>query len=76
MSKMDNEQILNQEAYELGKKISGSDRVLLQKKLQLTEAAVNLVLSGKRRAVRGKSKEVVEMARKIAKINEVKADLF
>ena len=73
---MDNEQILNQEAYELGKKISGFDRVLLQKKLNLTEAAVNAVLSGKRRAIRGKSKEVVEMARRIARINEAKADLF
>ena len=76
MLKMDKEQIINQEAYELGKQISGSDRVLLQTKLGVVESAVNVVLSGKRRAVRGKSLQIVEMARKIAKINDVKAELF
>ena len=73
---MDKEQIINQEAYELGKQISGSDRVLLQTKLGVVESAVNVVLSGKRRAVRGKSLQIVEMARKIAKINDVKSELF
>jgi hypothetical protein len=73
---MDSEQILNQEAYELGKKITGSDRVLIQEKLSVTESTVNVVLSGKRRAIRGKAKEVIEMAKKIATINDVKANLF
>ncbi|WP_321321523.1 hypothetical protein [Labilibaculum sp.] len=73
---MDSEQIINQEAYELGKQITGSDRVLIQTNLGITESTVNVVLSGKRRAIRGKAKEVIEMAKKIAKINDAKADLF
>jgi hypothetical protein len=73
---MDDDQIINQEAYELGKKISGLDRVLIQTKLGVKESTVNVVLSGKRRAIRGKAKDVIEMAKKIAKINDVKAELF
>jgi len=73
---MDKEQIINQEAYELGKQISGSDRVLIQSKLDVKESTVNVVLSGKRRAIRGKALEVIEMAKKIAEINNVKAKLF
>ncbi len=69
---MSNEQIINHEAYELGKSITGADRVLIQNKLGITESAVNIVLSGKRRAVRGNSLKVIELARKIAKINEAK----
>lgn len=72
---MSNEQIINQEAFELGKLITGADRVLIQKKLDIKESSVNVVLTGKRKATRGKSLEVVVMAKKIAKINEAKADI-
>ncbi len=70
------EQIINKEAFELGKIVTGADRVLIQDKLNLTESAVNIVLSGKRKALRGKSLEVIEMARKIAEINKAKAELI
>ena len=72
---MSNEQIINKEAFELGKLITGADRVLIQNKLGVTESTVNVVLTGKRKATRGKSLEVIEMAKKIAKINEAKADI-
>jgi len=73
---MNTEQIINQEAYELGLKVKGSDRKLIQNKLSITESGVNAVLTGKRKAVRGKSLAVVELARKIADINENKAELI
>ena len=69
-------QIINQEAFELGKIITGADRTLIQDKLNLSESAVNIVLSGKRKALRGKSLEVIEMAKKIAQINRAKAELL
>ncbi len=73
---MDSGQIINQEAYELGKLITGADRVLIQRKLEVSESTVNVVLTGKRKATRGKSLEIVEIARKIAEINKAKAQLI
>lgn len=73
---MNAEQIINQEAYELGKLVECSDRVLIQSKLQVSPSTVNYVLSGKRKATRGKSLEIIEMARKIAAINKTKQDLL
>ncbi|MCT4590546.1 MAG: hypothetical protein N4A71_22150 [Carboxylicivirga sp.] len=73
---MDSEQILNQEAYELGKLVKGTDRVLIQNKLHVTESTVNVVLTGKRKATRGKSLQIVKMAKKIAEINQAKKDLI
>ncbi|MCT4646439.1 MAG: hypothetical protein N4A74_15730 [Carboxylicivirga sp.] len=73
---MNSEQILNQEAYELGKLVKGTDRVLIQNKLHVTESTVNVVLTGKRKATRGKSLQIVKMAKRIAEINQVKKDLI
>lgn len=73
---MKSEQILNQEAYKLGKLVSGTDRVLIQNKLQVSESTVNTVLTGKRRAIRGKSLQIIEMAKKIHEINKAKKDLI
>lgn len=73
---MDSGQIINQEAFELGKLITGADRVLIQDKLEVSESAVNVVLTGKRRATRGKSFEIIQMAKKIAEINRAKANLI
>ncbi len=72
---MNSEQILNQEAYELGKQVKGTDRVLIQKKLHVDESTVNVVLTGKRKAIRGKSLQIVKMAKRIAEINQAKKDL-
>lgn len=72
---MNSEQIINREAYELGKLVTSADRVLIQKKLNLSESAVNVVLSGKRKAIRGGSLRVLQLAKKIAEINKAKAQL-
>ncbi|GEM_PF-3839655 len=73
---MNSKQIVNPEARELGKHVTATDRVLIQNKLHVTESTVNVVLTGKRKAMRGKSLLIVEMARKIAKINQSKQDLL
>lgn len=73
---MDNKTIINFEAWKLGKQMTSNDRVLIQKKLNLTESAVNKALSGKRKCIRGKSLKVFEMAEKIAEINKSKAELI
>ncbi len=69
-------QIINQEAYELGKNITTTDRILIQNKLGVKENIVNVVLSGKRKAERGQSKDILDLARKIAKINQLKVDIL
>lgn len=76
--KMDtNEKIIvNEVAYRLGKVISGADRRLISEKLSVTREAVCIVLSGTRRAHRGKSLQIVELAKKIADINARKADIM
>lgn len=73
---MNSEQIINREAYELGKKVTGSDRALIQDKLGISESAVNVVFTGKRRAIRGKSLQIIEAARKTVEINKAKVELF
>lgn len=70
------EQIINQEAYELGKNVTLYDRLLIHKKLGVTVSLVNKVLSGERRCIRGKSLEVLGIAEKLAKINLTKAELI
>lgn len=72
---MESKQIINKEAFELGKLVRSTDRVLIQRKLQVTESAVNVVLSGNRRAIRAKSLQIIELARQIAEINKQKAEL-
>lgn len=73
---MNSEQIINMEAYELGKQMTSTDRVLIQKKLKLSESAVNVALSGKRKAIRGGSLRVIQLAKKIAEINKSKSALI
>lgn len=73
---MNREQIINHEAYELGKSVKGEDRVLIQNKLSVSESTVNVVLTGKRKALRGKSLQILDMARKIAKFNQSKIDFI
>ncbi len=72
---MDNEIIINEKAFEIGKNITSSDKLLICRKLNITESAVNKALSGKRRCLRGKSLMVIEIAEKLAKINLEKAEL-
>ena len=67
--------IINREACILGKNLSSIDRKLIEKKIGVVPSAVANVLSGTRRAVRGKSLQIVEMARRIAEINRQKEKL-
>ncbi|MBS2100423.1 hypothetical protein [Carboxylicivirga linearis] len=73
---MNSKQIVNPEARKLGKQVTAADRVLIQNKLNVTESTVNVVLTGKRRAMRGKSLQIIELARKIAEINLAKENLL
>jgi len=73
---MDSKQIINKEAFSLGLKLGAYDRKIIQNKLNITESAVNVVLSGKRRATRGKSLQVIELASRIAEINKEKENLI
>ncbi len=73
---MISEQIINKEAYELGLELSSMDRKMIRERLNVVPSAVDNVLSGNRKAIRGKSLQILEMARKLAEINRQKAELL
>ncbi|MDA3852837.1 MAG: hypothetical protein PF444_01135 [Bacteroidales bacterium] len=73
---MTHSQIINQEAYNLGKTVRGEDRKLIEKMTGAQAVTIHSVLSGSRRAIRGQSKTIVEAANKIAEFNKSKAELL
>ena len=68
--------LVNKEAFEIGKFISTIDRRLIVKKLNVKPNIVDKVLQGNRKAIRGKSLQIIEMAKKLAEINQQKAELI
>lgn len=72
---MSDKQIINKKAFDLGKSLTSTDRVLIQRNLGIPEVSVNKALSGYRKCIRGKSLKVIEMAEKFAEINKLKEEL-
>ncbi len=73
---MNKEQIINQEAYDLGILVRGEDRKLIRRMTSTTADTVNSVLSGRRRAIRGQSKAILKAARTIHEFNKLKTNLL
>ena len=68
-------QIVNERAKKISEEITSYDRNLLAKKYDVHITYVNHLLSGKRRAIRGKGIEILKTAEDLVLINRTKLEL-
>lgn len=75
LEKHEKQIIVNKKAQQLGIEITPYDRRLLANKYAVDISYINYLLSGKRKAIRGKSVEILKMAEILIEINKQKLHL-